>query len=138
MAKKPENEQVVNRFLLSTVYAIIAAMGLYYLNALATYQNVLLAWNIFGFMFWGGIVGFVAFIAVRLILRKKLTWYYPVMFAVIALSGLFLRLNGQFPASINNMSHRIMIIGVVLALLYIYELIVYFLRVNKVDNNKKQ
>ena len=136
MAKKAENEQVVNRFLLSTVYGIIAALGLYYLNALAAYQNPVLALTLFGVMFWAGLIGFVAFVVVQLITRKKLTWYYPVIFIVIALSGLFLRLNGKFPASINSMSHRIMIIGVVFALMYIYELVVYFIRVNKVDNKK--
>ena len=136
MAKKAENEQVVNRFLLSTVYGIVAALFLYYLNSLAMSSDAIVAWNIFGVMFWAGLAGCAAFIVIRLLLHKKLTWYYPVMFVVIALSGLFLRLNGKFPAGINSMPQRIMIIGVVFALMYIYELVVYFIRVNKVDNKK--
>ena len=138
MAKKVENEQVVNRFLLSTVYAILAAFGLYSLN-IASWKLFMSFGDIVNVIMWGGVVACAASVVI-LIVKKKFSLYYPVLFLYVALVGLFLNLNGKFPQNIDSIETRIKMVGAVLAVLYIYELVVYFLRVNKVEgqNNKKK
>ena len=139
MAKKVENEQVVNRFLLSTVYAILAAFGLYFLN-IASWKWFMSFGDIINVMMWGGVAACVASVVI-LIVKKKFSLYYPILFLYIALAGMFLNLNWIFPQNIDSIETRIKMVGAVLAILYIYELVVYFLRVNKVEgqnNNKKK
>ncbi len=149
MAKKIENEQVVNRFLLSTVYALVAAIGLYFLEKIATGKSIPqvmpdVALTFMQIMIWGGLIG-LAISVVILIVRKKFSAYYPVMFAVIALAGAFMRYGNLIPSisflpAFDDMHNRIVMVATGVAVLYIYELVVYFLLVNKVEgqNNKKK
>lgn len=132
---KIENEQVVNRFLLSTTYAIIAGLFLYYLSqASVRVSTAALSLKLYQVMIWcGGIL--TVWFAIRKFVLKKGKCYYLVMFAIIFVAGLFLRYGNLIPlfsSIFNDMTRRIMIVSALLGVLYIYELIYYFLNVNKV------
>ena len=132
---KIENEQVVNRFLLSTTYAIIAGLFLYYLSqASVRVATAALSLKLYQVMIWGG--GLLAvWFAIRKFILQKGKSYYLVMFLLVMLAGIFLRYGNLitlFNSVFNDMSRRIMIVSALLGVLYVYELIYYFLNVNKV------
>ena len=137
MANKVENEQVVNRFLLSTTYTLIAGIGLFYLSeAAGRAATASLALTIYWVLIIAGGLSAVWF-AIRKFVLKKGTCYYFFMFLYLCIAGVFLRYGNYLP-HLNNMTRRILLVGACIGVLYIYELVVYFLRVNKVDGKKKK
>ncbi|MBR4029801.1 MAG: hypothetical protein IKJ06_00165 [Clostridia bacterium] len=129
---KIENEQVVNRFLLSTTYAIIAGLFLYYLSqASVRVATAALSLKLFQLMIWTGGIGTIWF-AIRKFILKKGKCYYLVICALVCIAGVFLRYGNYLPY-FNDMTRRILTVSALLGLLYVYELVYYFLNVNKVS-----
>ena len=125
-----ENEKVVNRFLLSTVYCFIAAIFTYYLYRWSVSSSMVMVMpNIYYLMMGLGGVLAVVF-AVRHWALKKGSLYYFGLFLLVAVAGAFL----QYYPKISFFFiayRRFLVIGLVVALIYIEELIYYFLNVRK-------
>lgn len=137
MSNRVENEQVVNRFLLSTTYALLAGLGLFYLSEAATrVSTAALALGIYWVFIVVGAV-FTVWFAVRKFILKKGTCYYFSLFLLMCAAGVFLRYGNYLPYC-NDMTRRILMVGTLVGLLYVYELVVYFLRVNKSTTKKKK
>ena len=124
---KIENEQVVNRFLLSTTYGIIAGLMLYFMYVRGIYS----LWaNTFYFgMFIMGIIGTV-FFGIRKFGLKMGTGYHFCLFIVIAVMGAFLRFGSYIPVFFSAYN-RIAATGILIAILYVFEIVHYFVFVNK-------
>ena len=124
---KFENEQVVNRFLLSTTYAIIAGLVLYFMYVRGLYT----LWaNPFYFgMLIMGIVGAV-FFGIRKFGLKMGTGYHFCLFIILAVIGAFLRYGAYIPLFFSAFN-RIAAAGALVALLYVFEIVHYFIFVNK-------
>ena len=129
---KIENEQVVNRFLLSTTYRIIAGLMLYFMYVRGIYS----LWaNTFYFaMFIMGIIGTV-FFGIRKFGLKMGTGYHFCLFIVITVMGAFLRYGSYLPVFFSAYN-RIAAMGILIAILYVFEIVHYFVFVNK-DTAKK-
>ncbi len=134
MSKK-ENEAVVNRFLLSTVYIIVFEMFLYFMYKLSCGGFGLAVVNSVNEIHWCIILlGFALsiYFAVRHFAMKKSGLYHLVIFFVLALTGLFLEYAWTFSTFFGAyVSRRYTLLALVYLLFYVYEIIVYFIRVNK-------
>lgn len=124
---KIENEQVVNRFLLSTTYAIVAGLVLYFMYV----RGLLSLWANAFFVGLGifGIIGMV-FFGVRKFVLKKGTGYHFFLFLLLALIGMFLRYGAYIPMFFSGYN-RVAAAGILVAILYVLEIVHYFIFVNK-------
>ncbi len=137
MSNRVENEQVVNRFLLSTTYALIAGLGLFYLSeAAGRVSTAAFALNVYWALIIVGAV-FSVWFAIRRFILKKGTCYYLIFFVFMCLAGVFLRYGNYIPM-FDNMTRRILLVGALVGIIYVYELVVYFVRVNKVSGKQKK
>ena len=124
---KFENEQVVNRFLLSTTYAIVAGLVLYFMYVRGVYS----LWANAFYLGMGviGIMG-VIFFGIRKFALKMGTGYHFCLFFVLAVIGMFLRYGSKIPMFFSAYN-RIAAAGIVVAVLYVLEILHYFIFVNK-------
>lgn len=135
---KKENEAVVNRFLLSSLYFIIGLCATYFLFKLAQNPKVMLNFNVIVWTVLG-----LAIIAAAISFFKKNN-YYGSIFVVIALFMIVLSI--YFPVIMANTyelliakgltlflnSYMPYVIGAgIMALAYIYEIVYYIINVNK-------
>lgn len=124
---KIENEQVVNRFLLSTTYAIISGLLLYFLY-MRGLSNIWIN-DFYQVMYIVSAVATV-FFAVRKFVFKKGTGYHFVFFAGLTLIFIFLRFGG-ISVRFSSGYKRVLISGVVVAVMYAYEIIRYLIFARK-------
>ena len=135
---KRENEAVVNRYLLSTLFLVIFEFGLYLMNNLS--RNPMTA-RMFSpltyFLMIAGVAGAVLFAVLGVIKKVKLpsAVYYIVLFLMIFVIGVFLKFYYILPFGLNvalmNVATRLKLMGIMVAAVYVYEVIRYFLNVNK-------
>lgn len=137
MSRK-ENETVVNRFLLSTLYFVVFEFGLYMLNKslgspglFLHYSAILITIAIAGGI---GAVLFAVLIPCKVV-SLSTGIYYTVIFALIAFTGIFVKFYYLLPETIAyklmSVPLRCKLVGLVALVLYVYEIIRYFLFVNK-------
>lgn len=131
---KRENEAVVNRFLLSTVYIILFEMFLFFM---CKYECGKFAFSLFAyrsFILMGiAIIGLALsiYFFVRYFVMKKGSLYYGILFLVFGLSGVFLQTIYKFCPYMTDTVKRYGFLSLLYLAFYVYELIVYFVRVNK-------
>jgi len=135
---KRENEAVVNRFLLSTLYIIIGEFLLFFMykGSLSVRMAINMP-NILNMLMAISLIGIVACI-VLLAKNKKSALYYLVMAGIVLLIALFLRF--YYVIKIQALldifmytAKRYAIAAVFAFLFYVYELVYYFVNVNKVQ-----
>ena len=131
---KRENEAVVNRYLLSTLYFVIIEFLFYIMNRLSFTVYAHSCWYTLIFV---GAIGVVAFAIVGALKKVKLSTaiYYIIVFAILLFAGLFVKYFYIMPSPYNELfsytSRRFLVCGAIAAVLYVYEIIRYFLNVNK-------
>ncbi len=131
---KRENEAVVNRYLLSTLYFVIIEFLFYIMNRLSYTVYAHSCWYTLIFV---GAIGVVAFAVAGLLKKVQVSTavYYAVVFAVLLFSGLFVKYYYIMPSPYNELfihtARRFLVSGAIAAVLYVYEIIRYFLNVNK-------
>ena len=133
---KRENEAVVNRFLLSTLYIILGEFLLFFMYKCSL--SIKMAINMPGIL-----VGLATIAAVGIVIcaimaakGKKMARYYLAISVAALLITLFLRFYYvlSIPALLNILmftSKRYGISAIFALLFYIYEVIYYFMNVNK-------
>lgn len=132
---KRENEAVVNRFLLSTLYIILGEFLLFFMyKASCTSMAVNMPIIYYALMILGG--AGLAISAVFLAMGKKSSLYYLVICAVVLLIALFLKFYYVIDIKayldvVYFASKRYIIAAVFAVLFYIYEVVYYFMNVNK-------
>lgn len=135
---KRENEAVVNRFLLSTLYIIIGEFLLFFMykGSLSVRMAINMP-NILNMLMAISLIGIVACILL-LAKNKKSALYYLVMAGIVLLIALFLRF--YYVIKIQALldifmytAKRYAIAAVFAFLFYVYELVYYFVNVNKVQ-----
>lgn len=135
---KRENEAVVNRFLLSTLFLVILEFGFYILNiiffsssAFKYYTPLTYALIVIGIL---GIIAMIVLCSLKKIKVQNMV-YYSVIFLIILITGLFVKFYYILPFGLNmmfiNVATRLKAMGALVAILYLYEIIRYFLYVNK-------
>ena len=130
---KIENEQVVNRFLVSTTYAILAGLVLYFLY----FRGLSSIWvNTFYAIIYVSSAVCAVFFGVRKFVLKKGTGYHFAFFLIIMLIGLFLRY-GSYLTYFESAYRRIACSGILVLILYVYEIIRYFVCANTKANVQK-
>ena len=131
---KRENEAVVNRYLLSTLYFVIIEFMFYIMYRLSYSIYAHSSW--YTLMVVGG-VGVLAFVVAGLLKKVKTSTavYYVILFGILLFAGLFLEFYHIMPLKYAEMfmytKRRFIVSGVIVAVLYVYEIIRYFLNVNK-------
>ena len=133
MSKK-ENEAVVNRFLLSTVYIIVFEMFLFFM-----YKLSCAGFGISILMHLSKIHLFIAIVGVLLSVlffvrykQRKGNIYHFAIFLILGLTGLFLQyIPYVCPFLAAYTIRRYVFLALLYFVFYIYEIVVYFLRVNK-------
>ena len=135
---KRENEAVVNRFLLSTLFLVIFEFGLYLINNLSRNPvTVRMFSSVTYALMLIGIIGMIVFTVLVILNKIKLqsAWYYIVLFLVIFVIGVFVKFYYILPFGLNvalmNVATRLKLMGLMVAVIYVYEVIRYFLNVNK-------
>lgn len=136
---KRENEAVVNRFLLSTLYIIIGEFLLFFMykGSLSVRMAINMP-NILYVLMVLSLVGIVL-CAVLMIKGKKTVLYYGVICLAVLIIALFLRFYYviNIPAYLNIVmytSKRYAIAAVFALLVYVYEIVYYFVNVGKPQN----
>ncbi len=133
MSKK-ENEAVVNRFLLSTVYIIVFELFLYFMYKLSCAGFGIGILMHLKTIHWGIAIvgiGLALYFAVRRY-KGKGSMYHCVLFLVFGLTGLFLQYIPYVSSFLAAYTfRRYCLLSLVYLLFYVYEIFVYFLRVNK-------
>ena len=135
---KRENEAVVNRFLLSTLFLVVLEFGFYLLNNIFNnfrtfqyYTPLTYALIIIGMV---GIIT-MAILAPLKKIKVQSALYYGVIFLIVLLTGVFVKFFYLLPFGLDvtfmNVSTRLKMMGILVAVIYLYEVIRYFLNVNK-------
>ena len=127
---KVENEQVVNRFLLSTTYAIVAGLALFFIYDKGISHYFMTMNTVYTVMYILGALG-AAWFLVRKFALKKGTMYGFYVCLYVVICALFMRFGNRIPA-FNSDYRRVITLAVFTAALYVYELVIYF-----VNNGKK-
>ena len=135
---KRENEAVVNRFLLSTLYIIIGEFLLFFMYKGSL--SIRMAINMPGIL-----VGLAAIAAIGIVIcailiakGKKSALYYLAISIAVLLITLFLRFYYviNIPVLLNVFMYtakRYGIAAIFAFLFYVYEIVYYFMNVNKVQ-----
>lgn len=136
---KRENEAVVNRFLLSTLYIILGEFLLFFMykgslsiRMVIAMPGILVALAIIA------AIGIIACSIFRFKGNKNASYYLAISIAVLVIA-LFLRFYYviNIPVLLNNVfmftSKRYGIAAIFALLFYIYEVVYYFMNVNKVQ-----
>ena len=133
---RKENEAVVNRFLLSTLYIILGEFLLFFMykGSLSVSMAINMPNILYTLMIISGL-GIIACI-VLMAKGKKQALYYLVMAAVVLVIALFLRfyylINIQAALDIFMYTKKRYAAAAVFALLfYVYEIVYYFVNVRK-------
>ena len=134
MAKKKENEAVVNRFLFSTLYAVVMAFYIYYTYAAGVSAKYFLMYmNVFNVSL---VVLGLAAIGVGIAhfgMKKSSKYQFAVLVAAFLIVA-FLRFSMLIPIVIPSLSFfgsvkdRHIIAAFITLLVYVYEVIVYFVK----------
>lgn len=135
---KRENEAVVNRFLLSTLFLVVLEFGFYLLNNIFNnfrtfqyYTPLTYALIIIGMV---GIITMAILASLKKI-KVQSALYYGVIFLIVLLTGVFVKFFYLLPFGLDvtfmNVSTRLKMMGILVAVIYLYEVIRYFLNVNK-------
>ena len=137
MSKK-ENEAVVNRFLLSTLFLVILEFGFYILNSLFNNYRTFRYFTPFTYaLMIIGLVGLIVMIALACLKKVKTSSavYYGIIFAIVLVTGIFVKffyiLPFGFAEMFANVATRFKVMGLLVAIIYVYEVVRYFLNVNK-------
>ena len=133
---KRENEAVVNRFLLSTLYIILGEFLLFFMYKGSL--SIRMAINMPGILATLAIIGAIGIaICLGLLSKGKRTaLYYLAISVAVLLIALFLRFYYviNIPVLLNIFMYtakRYGIAAIVAFLFYIYEIVYYFMNVNK-------
>lgn len=133
-----ENEAVVNRFLLSTLFLVILEFGFYILNSLFNNYRTFKYYTPFTYaLIIIGLVGLVTMIVLACLKKVKTSnaVYYGIIFAIVLITGVFVKffyiLPFGFAEMFANVATRFKVMGLLVALIYLYEVVRYFLNVNK-------
>ena len=137
MSRK-ENEAVVNRFLLSTLFLVILEFGFYILNRVFNnYRTFKYFTPLTYTLIVIGLIGLIAMIVLAYLKKTKISnaVYYGVIFAIVLVTGVFVKFFYLLPLGLAemfmNVATRFKAMGLIVALVYVYEIIRYFLKVNK-------
>jgi len=133
---KKENEAVVNRFLLSTLYIILGEFLLFFMYKGSL--SIRMAINMPGILMGLAIVAAVGIIISAVLMAKgnKNALYYLVIGVVMLLISLFLRFYYviNIPVLLNVFMYtakRYAIAAIFMFLFYIYEIVYYFMNASK-------
>lgn len=132
---KRENEAVVNRFLLSTLYIIIGEFLLFFMYKGSCSSMAISMPNILYTLMVISVIG-IAVCAFFMIKGKKSALYYAVLCLIVLIIALFLKfyyvINIQaYLNVVFFVSKRYAIAGVFALLFYVYEIVYYFVNVGK-------
>ena len=138
MMSKKENEAVVNRYLLSTLYFVVFLFALFMLNNIMGSPRTFMYYSKINYaLIIIGVIG-IAIFAVLCFMKKMSLYnalYYMIIFILITLTGIFVQYYYLLPEKLSvklmSVSTRYKIIAIISAILYVYELIRYFMKVNK-------
>ena len=137
MSRK-ENEAVVNRFLLSTLFLVILEFGFYILNSLFNNYRTFKYYTPFTYaLIIIGLGGLVTMIVLACLKKVKISnaIYYGIIFTIVLITGVFVKffyiLPFGFAEMFANVATRFKVMGLLVALIYLYEVVRYFLNVNK-------
>ena len=135
---KRENEAVVNRFLLSTLYIILGEFLLFFMYKGSL--SIRMAINMPGILIGLAAIALagVVICAIFLAKGKKSALYYLAICIAVIIITMFLRFYYviNIPVLLNILmftAKRYAIAAVIALLFYIYEIIYYFVNVNKVQ-----
>lgn len=130
MAKR-ENEAVVNRFLLSTLYTVVGEFAIYYLYKMSVSSSVLITQLsvVFNAIMALGIASAIWF-AIKHWVLKNGSLYHFAVFVIVALVGAFLNYYPGIDFFFLTY-RRFALVAIIVAAVYVYEIIRYFLKVNK-------
>ena len=93
MSRK-ENEAVVNRFLLSTLFLVILEFGFYILNSLFNNFRTFRYFTPFTYaLMIVGLIGLITMIALACLKKFKISSaaYYGIIFAIVLITGVFVK-----------------------------------------------
>ena len=133
---KRENEAVVNRFLLSTLYIILGEFLLFFMykGSLSTRMAI----NMPGVLMGLAVVAAIGIVVCAILAAKgkKFALYYLAIAVAVLVISLFLRFYYviSIPALLNVLMYtakRYGISAIFAFLFYIYEIVYYFMNVNK-------
>lgn len=134
MVKKKENEAVVNRFLLSTLYAVLMAFYIYYTYAAGVspryFSSYMIIFNATLVLLGGGALA----VGIANFKFKKLSKYHFGALIAAFLIVSFLRFSMLVPVVIPtltmfvNVKDRHIMAAVITLIVYVYELIRYFIK----------
>ena len=135
---KRENEAVVNRFLLSTLYIIIGEFLLFFMYKGSISAMAMSMPSILYTLMVIAVVGIIVCL-VLMARGKKTMLYYVVICAVVLIIALFLKfyhvINIQaYLDVVYYTSKRYAIAAVFALLVYVYEIVYYFVNVGKPQN----
>jgi hypothetical protein len=137
MSRK-ENEAVVNRFLLSTLFWVILEFSFYILNSLFNNYRTFRYFTPFTYaLMIIGLIGLITMIALACMKKIKISnaVYYGIIFVIVLITGVFVKFFYMLPFGLaemfDNVATRFKVMGLLVALIYIYEIVRYFLNVNK-------
>ena len=134
-----ENEAVVNRFLLSTLYIILGEFLLFFMYKGSL--SIRMAINMPGILIGLAVIAAIGIVICALFLAKgnKNALYYLAISIATLLIALFLRFYYviNIPVLVNNVfmytAKRYGLSAIFAFLFYIYEIVYYFMNVNKVQ-----
>lgn len=135
---KRENEAVVNRFLLSTLFLVVLEFGFYLLNNIFSNFRTFQYYTPLTYtLIITGALGIIAMIVLAALNKIKCNnaIYFGIIFFIVLLTGLFVKFFYILPFGLDvtfmNVSTRLKVMGILVAVIYVYEIIRYFLNVNK-------
>ena len=130
MAKR-ENEAVVNRFLLSTLYAVVGEFVIFYLYKMSVSSSVLISHLsvINNAIMALGIASAIWFGIKHWVLKNGGLYHFGV-FIIVAFVGAFLNYYPGIDFFFLTY-RRFALVAIIVAVIYVYEIIRYFLKVNK-------
>lgn len=135
---KRENEAVVNRFLLSTLFLVILEFGFYLLNNIFNNFRTFQYFTPLTYILISvGTLGIAAMIILAALnkIKKCNAVYFSVVLLIVLITGLFVKFFYLLPFGLDvtfmNVSSRLKVMGILVAVIYVYEIIRYFLNVNK-------
>lgn len=134
MVKRKDNEAVVNRFLFSTLYAVLMAFYIYYTYAAGVspkyFSSYMIIFNVTLVVLGVGAIA----VGVANFKFKKLSKYQFYVLIVLFLIVAFLRFSMLVPIIIPqltmfvNVKDRHIMAAVITLVVYVYELIRYFVK----------
>ena len=135
---KRENEAVVNRFLLSTLYIILGEFLLFFMYKGSL--SIQMAINMPGILVGLSVIALIGLVICIVAMakgNKNASYYLAICIAVLIIT-LFLRFYYiiNIPALLNVFmftAKRYGISAIIALLFYIYEIVYYFMNVNKVQ-----